>query len=33
MIQEFIEAWNINKNKLEEYFRTHNQTEYDEYKK
>ena len=32
MIKEFAEAWNENKNKLEDYFRNTKQREYDEYK-
>lgn len=32
MIKQFIEAWNENKGDLEEYFRTHIQSEYDNYK-
>ena len=33
MIKEFIEAWEKNKNKLEDYFRNTKQEEYDEYLK
>ena len=33
MIKEFVQAWDKNKNKLEEYFRTTKQEEYDEYEK
>jgi hypothetical protein len=33
MIKEFIEAWEKNKEKLENYFRNTNQDEYDEYEK
>ena len=32
MIKEFCLAWEKNKDKLEEYFRTTKQDEYDEYK-
>lgn len=31
MIKSFVEAWDKNKGKLEEYIRTHNQIEYDSY--
>lgn len=31
MINNFIEAWDKNKNKLREYLRTHSQTEYSNY--
>lgn len=33
MIKSFVDAWNKNKDKLEEYIRTHNQIEYDSYGK
>ena len=33
MIKEFVEAWEENKNKLEDYFRNTEQKEYDEYSK
>lgn len=33
MIKKFIDKWNKNKDKLEEYFRTHKQEDYDEYEK
>ena len=33
MIKEFVEAWEENKNKLEDYFRNTVQEEYDEYSK
>ena len=32
MINEFVAAWNKNKSNLEEFFRTHKQSEYSEYK-
>lgn len=32
MIKEFIEAWNENKEKLEDYFRNTKQGEYSDYK-
>ena len=32
MIKEFVEAWNENRDKLEDYFRNTKQREYDEYK-
>ena len=32
MIKEFAEAWNENKNKLEDYFRNTKQVEYEDYK-
>ena len=32
MIKEFVNAWDKNKNKLEEYFNTHAQKEFDSYK-
>lgn len=31
MIKEFVEAWDANKNKLEDYFRNTKQEEYDSY--
>lgn len=31
MIKDFVKAWDLNKNKLEEYIKTHNQEEYDSY--
>lgn len=31
MIKEFIEAWNTNKDKLEEFFRDNRQTNYNKY--
>lgn len=31
MIKEFVDAWDKNKGKLEEYFKTHKQSEYDGY--
>ena len=33
MIKEFVEAWDANKGKLEEYFRNTEQGTYDEYSK
>ena len=33
MVIKFIDKWNKNKDKLEEYFRTHKQEDYDEYEK
>lgn len=33
MIQEFVKAWDANREALREYIRTHNQKEYDEYVK
>ena len=33
MIQEFVKAWDANREALREYIRTHNQEEYDEYAK
>jgi len=33
MIQEFVKAWDANKEALREYIRTHEQKEYDEYAK
>ena len=32
MIKNFVAAWDKNKDKLEEHIRTHNQSEYDDYK-
>lgn len=32
MIKEFVEAWDKNKDKLEDYFRNTKQREYDKYK-
>jgi len=32
MIQEFVKAWNENKNRLKEYFMTHQISQYNEYK-
>lgn len=31
MIKDFVKAWDLNKNKLEEYIKTHKQEEYDSY--
>lgn len=31
MIKEFVEAWDVNKNKLEDYFRNTRQGDYSEY--
>lgn len=33
MIKEFVKAWDANKTKLEEYFKTHKQQEYGSYEK
>lgn len=33
MIKEFVEAWNKNKDKLENYFKNNKQQEYDDYEK
>ena len=33
MIQKFVEAWDVNKSKLEEHLKTHRMEEYDEYDK
>ena len=33
MIKEFVAAWDQNKTKLEQYIRTHNQSEYNSYQK
>lgn len=33
MIKSFVESWDKNENKLEEYIKTHRQEEYDSYKK
>lgn len=33
MIQNFVKAWDANKDKLKEYFQTHSMSEYDEYVK
>jgi len=33
MIKEFVDAWDTNKIKLEEYFKTHKQQEYGSYEK
>ena len=32
MIKEFVDAWDANKDKLEEYFRTTRQEEYNNYR-
>lgn len=32
MIKNFVEAWDANKDKLQEYFRTHQMSEYGDYK-
>lgn len=33
MIQLFVEAWDANKDKLQEYFKTHKMEDYNDYKK
>lgn len=33
MIQEFVKAWDANRDKLREYIATHNQEDYDSYEK
>lgn len=33
MIKDFVDAWDCNKDRLEEYFKTHKMSEYDRYEK